>query len=38
VNAGITVGMMFIAWEHFNDKLKNLSLNIPETAPDILNI
>jgi endoglucanase len=33
VNAGITVGMMFIAWEQFNDKLKNLSLNIPETAP-----
>ena len=33
VNAGITVGMMFMAWDQFNDKLKNLSLNIPETAP-----
>ncbi len=39
VNAGITVGMMFIAWEQFNDKLKNISFNLPETAegyPDYL--
>lgn len=34
VNAGITAGMMFVAWEQFNDKLKNLKLNIPETAPE----
>jgi endoglucanase len=33
VNAGITVGLMFFAWEHFNDKLNNWDLNLPETAP-----
>ncbi len=33
VNAGITVGMMFMAWDQFQDKLKNFSLNLPETAP-----
>ncbi|MBN2806548.1 MAG: glycoside hydrolase family 9 protein [Prolixibacteraceae bacterium] len=33
VNAGITVGMMFMAWEHFNPVLKNLDLDLPETAP-----
>ena len=33
VNAGITVGMLFMAWDRFNDKLKNLDLNLPETAP-----
>ena len=34
VNAGITVGMMFVAWDQFNDKLKNCNLDLPETAPD----
>lgn len=33
VNAGITVGMMFMAWDHFNPALKNLDLDLPETAP-----
>jgi endoglucanase len=39
VNAGITVGMLFMAWEQFNDKLKNASFNLPETDlgyPDFL--
>ncbi|MDP2339102.1 MAG: glycoside hydrolase family 9 protein [Bacteroidota bacterium] len=33
VNAGITVGMMFMAWDQFQDKLKKFSLDLPETAP-----
>lgn len=33
VNAGITVGLLFLAWDHFQDKLKSISLDIPETAP-----
>ncbi|MCF8358309.1 MAG: glycoside hydrolase family 9 protein [Prolixibacteraceae bacterium] len=33
VNAGITVGMMFMAWEQFNDKLKAYDFDLPETAP-----
>ncbi len=33
VNAGITVGMMFMAWDQFQDNLKNFSLDLPETAP-----
>lgn len=33
VNAGITVGMMFMAWDQFNDQLKNIDLDLPETAP-----
>lgn len=33
VNAGITVGSMFLAWEHFQDKLKDFSLDLPDTAP-----
>jgi len=39
VNAGVTVGMMFMAWDQYQDKLKNFSLNLPETAksyPDFL--
>lgn len=39
VNAGITVGMMFMAWDQFQPNLKNLSLDLPETAkgyPDFL--
>ena len=39
VNAGITVGMMFMAWDQFQDNLKNYSLDLPETAkgyPDFL--
>ncbi len=33
VNAGVTVGAMFLAWEQFGDKLKNINLDIPDTAP-----
>ncbi len=33
VNAGITVGVMFLAWDHYQDKLKSISLDIPDTAP-----
>ncbi|MDA3879598.1 MAG: glycoside hydrolase family 9 protein [Prolixibacteraceae bacterium] len=34
VNAGISMGLMFFAWDHFNDVLKNYSYDLPETAPD----
>jgi len=33
VNAGVTMGVLFNAWDHFGDKLKNISLDIPQTAP-----
>ena len=33
VNAGITVGTLFYAWEHFQDKLAGFDLGLPETAP-----
>jgi endoglucanase len=33
VNAGVTVGTLFLAWDHYQNKLKNLSLDIPDTAP-----
>lgn len=39
VNAGITVGMMFMAWDQFQPALEKLSLDLPETAegyPDFL--
>ncbi len=39
VNAGITAGMMFLAWDNFQDKIKNVNLDLPETAkgyPDYL--
>ncbi len=32
VNAGVTMGLLFYAWDHFGDKLKNYDLGIPETA------
>jgi endoglucanase len=38
-NAGITVGMMFMAWDQFQDKLRKFKLHLPETAkgyPDFL--
>lgn len=34
VNAGITVGLMFLAWDHFQSNLENKSFDIPATAPD----
>ncbi|MCX7820913.1 MAG: glycoside hydrolase family 9 protein [Brevinematales bacterium] len=39
VNAGVTVGVMFLAWEHFKDKLTNITLDIHEknnSIPDYL--
>ena len=39
VNAGVTVGMMFMAWDQFQNSLKKFSLDLPETAkgfPDFL--
>ncbi len=39
VNAGVTVGMMFLAWDNFQDKIKSVNLDLPETAkgyPDYL--
>jgi endoglucanase len=39
VNAGITVGMMFMAWDQFQNNLKKIALDLPETAdgyPDFL--
>ncbi|MCE5331924.1 MAG: glycoside hydrolase family 9 protein [Bacteroidales bacterium] len=35
VNAGVTMGVLFYAWDHFGDKLKNISLDIPRTAPEM---
>ncbi|MBN2183221.1 MAG: glycoside hydrolase family 9 protein, partial [Sedimentisphaerales bacterium] len=39
VNAGITMGCLFLAWDHFQEKLEKISLDIPETSrgyPDFL--
>lgn len=33
VNASITVGLLFYAWEHFNENIQKIDLNLPETAP-----
>jgi len=33
VNAGVTVGSLFLAWDHFQDRLKDVSLDLPDTAP-----
>lgn len=33
VNAGITMGNLFYAWDHFGDKIKQIPLDLPETAP-----
>jgi len=33
INAGVTMGVLFYAWDHFGNKLKNISLDIPQTAP-----
>ncbi|MCU0791542.1 MAG: glycoside hydrolase family 9 protein [Opitutaceae bacterium] len=40
VNAGVTVGMMFRAWEHFGARIANVGLDLPESGngmPDLLN-
>ena len=33
VNAGVTVAVLFYAWDHFKDRLEKLPLQLPETAP-----
>jgi endoglucanase len=33
VNAGVTVGCLFMAWDHYQDRLKGVSLHLPNTAP-----
>lgn len=35
VNAGVTVGILFMAWEQFRSDLKKIPLSIPETAPGL---
>jgi endoglucanase len=39
VNAGATVGVMLMAWEHFRDKIQSIGLDVPEkwnSVPDYL--
>jgi endoglucanase len=39
VNAGVTMGALFLAWDHFQDRIKAVDLKLPETAtgyPDFL--
>lgn len=39
VNAGVSVGLMFKAWEHFRDRIARVSLDLPESGrglPDLL--
>lgn len=39
VNAGVTLGVLFMAWDHFKPKIETLNLEIPDTAsglPDFL--
>lgn len=38
VNTGVSVGVMFRAWEQFGDRLKNVSLKLPDSGkmPDYL--
>jgi endoglucanase len=33
VNAGVTVGVLFMAWENFQPQLEKIPLGFPETAP-----
>ena len=33
VNAGITVANMFMAWDHFRQRVAGIPLDLPETAP-----
>lgn len=35
VNAGITVGVLFMAWDHFKSRIKQLDLNIPDSNPEL---
>lgn len=33
VNAGVTLGILFYAWDHFGQQLDKLNYELPETAP-----
>lgn len=33
VNAGISLGVLFYAWDHFQPQLEKMDLDLPETAP-----
>ncbi len=33
VNAGAALGVLFLAWDHFQDRLGDIALDLPETAP-----
>ena len=35
VNAGVTVGMMLQAWDHFGDRLAGLALDVPESGDEV---
>lgn len=35
VNAGLTLASLFMAWDHFQDKLEKLTLDIPQTTPGL---
>jgi endoglucanase len=34
VNAGVTVGVLFYAWDHFQENLEKIDYELPETAPE----
>ncbi|MBK8476606.1 MAG: glycoside hydrolase family 9 protein [Opitutaceae bacterium] len=39
VNAGVSVGLMFKAWEHFRDRIEPVAIGLPESGkgmPDLL--
>ena len=33
INAGVTLGVLYLAWDNFQSQLKSVPLNLPETAP-----
>ena len=33
VNAGVTMGILFMVWEHFGPTINKIRLNLPRTAP-----
>lgn len=34
VNAGVTIGLLFYAWDHFKNNLDKISFELPDTAPN----
>jgi endoglucanase len=34
VNAGVTMGVLFYAWDHFQNNLGKIDFELPETAPE----